>query len=243
MKLTALSRASVIAASLFVAGAHAQTPPPPPPAAPGALAPSVQLAPVEAAATVSGRLQRWLLNPNGEADGLLLQDGTQIAFPPHLSATLTEWLRPGDNVEVIGSRRSGDARVLRASTVQSQGRTVQDTPPAPGQRPPPPQRDALTALQADGRVAQVLFNSRGDAHGLLLEDGVVVRFPPHAGASIAALLRPGASVSARGWGTRNALGTGMEAAQLGASPDTLQDVLGGPSGGPAGPAGGPPRRP
>lgn len=239
MTLTSLARASLLAASLMAAGAHAQTPPPPPSALPGAPAPLAQPAAAQAVTTVSGRVQRWLLNPNGEADGLLLQDGTQVAFPPHLSATLTAWLRPGDMVEATGSRRGGDARVLRASSLQSQGRTVQDTPPAPGQRPAPHQRAALTALQADGRVAQVLFNSRGDAHGLLLEDGVVVRFPPHAGASMAALLKPGASVSARGWGTRNALGTGMEAAQLGATPDTLQDVLGRP----AGPAGAPPRRP
>jgi len=229
MTLHSLLRTGLIAAALAAANAHAQLPPPAPPGGP---APLAQPPVAEQSATASGRLQRWLPNPNGEADGLLLQDGTQIAFPPHLSDTLTAWLHPGDPVEVTGSHRP-DAPVLRAETFQSQGRTVQDRPPTPGQRPLPPQREALAPLQANARVAQVLFNSRGDAHGLLLEDGAVVRFPPHMGTSVAALLKPGATVAVRGWGTRNALGTGMEAAQMGATPDTLQDMLGGPIGAPA----------
>jgi len=236
-----LARAAMFGAALLAtAAAQAQ------PAVPPAPAVVVQPAPMDQA-TVSGTVQRWLVNPNGEADGLLLQDGTQIAFPPHLSATLTSWLRPGDSVQATGWNRK-DIGVLRAISLQSQGRVVQDTPPAPGQRPLPAPREALTALQADGRVARVLFNSRGDAHGLLLEDGTVVRFPPHNGNAVMPLLKPGATVSVRGWGTRNALGTGIEAAQLGANPNSLQDMLGGTAGGPppggpmAGPAGAAQRR-
>lgn len=234
----ALARATLAgaAAALLAAGAQAQQPPAPP-SGPAVL---MQPAALEQA-TVSGTVQRWLVNPNGEADGMLLQNGTQIAFPPHLSAELTSWLRVGDAVQVTGWNRK-DIGVLRASSIQSQGRVVQDTPPVPGQRPLPQPREALTPLQADGRVAGVLFNGRGDAHGVLLEDGTVVRFPPHMGSAVMPLLKTGATVSVRGWGTRNALGTGIEAAQMGASPSTLQDMLappGGPGmpGGPVGPAG------
>lgn len=223
-RLRSLAPAAWAAAALLTVTAHAQPAPAAPP--PPLPAPLAQPAALEQA-SASGRLQRWLLNPNGEADGLLLQDGTQIAFPPHLSNSLTTWLRPGDTVEATGWRRA-DTPVLRASVIRSQSRAVEDTPPAPGTRPVPPRQEALTALQADGRVARVLLNSRGDAHGLLLEDGVVVRFPPHMAATVPTLLQPGATVSARGWGTRNALGTGLEAAQLGASPSSLQDMLRGP---------------
>ncbi len=227
---TGLARAALASAAALLLAAGAQAQPAPAPRGP---APQlVQTAPMEQA-TVSGTVQRWLVNPNGEADGLLLQDGTQIAFPPHLSAELTSWLRVGDAVQATGWNRR-DIGVLRAVSLQSQGRVVQDTPPVPGQRPLPPPQEALTALQADGRVARVLFNSRGDAHGLLLEDGTVVRFPPHMGSAVMPLLKTGATVSVRGWGTRNALGTGIEAAQLGASPSTLQDMLA-PPGGPGGP--------
>lgn len=218
--------ATALAAVAVAAPAQPGPLPPPPPGAAVPPPPFAQPAALEQA-TASGRVQRWLPNPNGEADGLLLQDGTQIAFPPHLSDALTGWLRPGDPVEVSGWRRA-DTPVLRASVVRSQGRAMEDTPPAPGMRPPPPRQDALAPLRADGRVARVLVNSRGDAHGLLLDDGAVVRFPPHMAAAVAPLLRPGATVSARGWGTRNALGTSLEAAQLGATPDALQDMLRGP---------------
>lgn len=238
MRLTTLTRASLAAALLACAAAQAQPAapapgavPPPPPAAGQPPGPIGQPAAVEQA-THSGVLQRWLLNPNGEADSLLLQDGTQVTFPPHLSGNLTAWLQPGAAVDVAGWHHTG-VPVLRASAIRSQGRTVEDTPPAAGQvPPPPPQRQALAELQADGRVAAVLLNTRGDAHGLLLDNGVIVRFPPHVAASIGALLQPGATVSARGWGTRNALGTALEATQLGTSSSTLQEVFRGPAGGP-----------
>ncbi|SFD72339.1 hypothetical protein [Paracidovorax konjaci] len=228
MTFRPLTRTGLIAALLACGAAQAQ---PLPPAAPGQPPAPIGQPPAVESATHGGTLQRWLLNPNGEADGLLMQDGTQVAFPPHLSQTLTGWLRVGDALEVTGWNHSG-VPVLRASTVRSQGRTVEDTPPAPGQMPPPPSREALAELQTDGRVARVLLNSRGDAHGLLLDNGVIVRFPPHVAASVGNLLQTGATVSARGWGTRNALGTALEATQLGATPDTLQDVLRGPAGGP-----------
>ncbi|XDF35676.1 hypothetical protein RBH89_01130 [Paracidovorax avenae] len=241
MRLNTLTRAGLAALLLACAGAQAQPAPPapgavpPPPVAGQPPGPIGQPAAVEQASH-SGAVQRWLLNPNGEADGLLLQDGTQVAFPPHLSDTLTSWLRAGDAVDVAGWHYSG-VPVLRISAISSQGRTVQDTPPSPGQMPPaPPQRPALVELQTDGRVAAVLLNTRGDAHGLLLDNGVIVRFPPHVAASIGNLLQTGATVSARGWGTRNTLGTALEATQLGSSASTLQEVF-------RGPAGGPPRMP
>ncbi|MDA8455787.1 hypothetical protein M4R22_13520 [Acidovorax sp. GBBC 3334] len=228
MTFRTLTRTGLIAALIACGAAQAQ---PLPPAAPGQPPAPIGQPPAVESATHGGTLQRWLLNPNGEADGLLMQDGTQVAFPPHLSQTLTGWLRVGDALEVTGWNHAG-VPVLRASTLRSQGRTVEDTPPVPGQMPPPPSREALAELQTDGRVARVLLNSRGDAHGLLLDNGVIVRFPPHVAASVGNLLQTGATVSARGWGTRNALGTALEATQLGATPDTLQDVLRGPAGGP-----------
>lgn len=107
MRLNTLTRAGLAALLLACAGAQAQPAPPapgdvpPPPAAGQPPGPIGQPAAVEQASH-SGAVQRWLLNPNGEADGLLLQDGTQVAFPPHLSDTLTSWLRAGDAVDVAG---------------------------------------------------------------------------------------------------------------------------------------------
>lgn len=200
---------------------------PPPPGGP--MGPGGPLAPAPmTTASVSGQVARWLVNPNGEADGLLLADGTQIAFAPHLSASVTALAKVGDRIDATGWR-AGDAGALRAQEIRANGRAVTDQPPSPGAMPPPPRAmGALASMSAGGRIARVLFNDRGDAHGALLDDGTVVRFPPHVGRMIGGLLQPGAPLYVQGWGTRSALGTGIEATRLGATQQALQDVLSGP---------------
>lgn len=219
-------------------------------AGPAAAMPAPMAAPMPpqpvpmAQASVSGTLARWLINPNGEADGLLLDNGTQVNFPPHLSADLTALVQAGDRVEVTGWR-AGDGQAVQAQQIAAKGRAVVDTPPNPGAVPPAPRAmGALAAMNAGGRIARVLTTGRGDTNGVLLEDGTVVRFPPHVGRMIAGLLQPGAPLYVQGWGTRSNLGTALEATRLGATPQSLQDVLAGPVSGPVDlPRPGAPRRP
>jgi hypothetical protein len=233
------SRTLVLSAALGFAGAaFAQQPSPPPAAQAGVAAgpeipsvPPAEPAPAVAPATaptLTGRLQRWLVNPNGEVDGLLLADGTQVNLPPHLSADLPQAARPGDTVQVQGWRMPG-APVLRALRLTAGGRTVEDAPPAPGNAPPvPPEPAALTAMSASGRVERLLYTPRGDANGVLLDDGSIVRFPPHVGTALAAALRPGRPLFARGWGSRNPQGSALAATALGPSEDSARELFAGP---------------
>lgn len=240
-----------LCAGLCLAGAAlAQQPPPPPasmqppppgragattvPGAPGATpGPGRPAAPPDAAQqgtapSVSGRLQRWLVNPGGQVDGLLLADGTQVLWPPHLSTSVLQALKPGDTVQVSGWRVP-NAPVLRAVQLTAGGRTVQDTPPSPGSAPPARvESSALTAMSASGRVAQLLYTARGDTHGVLLDSGAIVRFPPHVGAAMAASLQPGSTLFARGWGSRSPQGEALEATALGPSADAARDLFAGP---------------
>ncbi|MGJ7557777.1 hypothetical protein ACSFBI_27620 [Variovorax sp. RB3P1] len=253
-------RITFIAAACLLAGgaAFAQVPPPPPggpvpppplgtngpmqPAAP--VAPAAPIAP-EAGTVATGRVQQWLINPNGEADGLLLADGTQVAFAPHLSAAVMQMLKPGDTVQVSGWR-APNVPVVRMQSLAANGRSLTDQPPAPGMAPPPPREPgALSALSASGRIERLLYTDRGDVRGVVLADKTIVRFPPHIGAAYGAQLQPGAQLHARGWGTRGAQGTALEATSLGATADTVREVFGGPGlepaprggRGPAGPRG------
>lgn len=216
-----------------------QPPPPRTRSAPNARAPSAMTA--APTSDITGRVQQWLMNPNGDVDGLLLADGTQVGFPPHLSATMLQTLKVGDNVRVRGWRMP-NGPVVRASslTATASGRTVADQPPAPGAMPRAP-RDpsALTAMSASGRVKQVLYTDRGDANGVLLDSGTIVRFPPRAGAGMAPMLKVGSTLSARGWGSRNAQGSALEATGIGASADTQQDLFAGPGREPPPPRDGP----
>lgn len=110
------------AALLFSASTFAQMTPPPSGAGSaspvaGQLAPTPPVATQAAgsSSTVSGKVERWLVNPNGDTDGFLLSDGTQVSFPPHLSTTLLQLVKAGDAVEVTGLR-SPNVPVLRATT-------------------------------------------------------------------------------------------------------------------------------
>lgn len=225
-----LHRPLILATLLIGAGAFAQSAPQLPAPRPWAQAQAEAAAP-----TVTGRLQQWLVNPNGEVDGFLLADGTQVAFPPHLSAELLQAAKRGDSVQVSGWRTPG-LPVLRATSVAAGGRSVQDTP-APGAHGPR-EPGALTAMNVRGRVARVLYSRRGDANGVLLDSGSIVRFPPHVGAVLTPWLQPGMSLNARGWGSRSAQGTALEATAMGPTAESMQELFAGPAGGP-GPKGGP----
>jgi len=224
---------------LLAVTACAQQPPAPAaqsmPAGPAPFGAPARSGPMDAApsASVTGRIERWLVNPNGDLDGLLLADGTQVSFPPHLSTAVLQLLKPGSTVVVTGWR-APDVAVIRASslTAQASGRSVIDQPPMPGMRAP---RDpgSLTAMSATGRVARVLHTDRGDVNGALLDDGQIVRFRPQPPGSPAPL-QVGATLSARGWGTRNAQGSAFEATALGPSPDSLQELFAGPGRDPRG---------
>lgn len=229
--------AALAALMLIGTAAIAQQPPPPPsvqapmpvgPAAARPLPPGPAANADVATATFSGRVQQWLLNPNGEVDGLLLADGTQVAFPPHLSAMVQQTLKPGDAVQISGWRAPG-APVVRSASLSANGRTVADQPPALGSPPPAP-RDpgALIAMSASGRVSRLLYTGNGDVNGVLLDNGSIVRFPPHVGAEMASSLQPNSTVYAKGWGSRGPMGSAIEATAIGSSADGMRELFAGP---------------
>jgi hypothetical protein len=167
-----------------------------------------------AASVADGRISRFVLNPNGDVDGLLLADGTQINFPPHLSQTLLQITEVGDTVSVQGVRGYGAGATIHATSITNTGtgRSVIDEPPAPGAVPASPA--ALRPLSANARVSRVLYAERGEMNGAILEDGTIVRFPPPIGVQLQNRLRPQAQLSASGYGTENARGRVLEATSL-----------------------------
>lgn len=191
------------------------------------------------AATVSGRVVRWLQNPNGDVDGLLLEDGTQVALPPMQSARVLQVVRLSDTVQVAGMRgsdlaagpvRATQLRTAAGGTLALEGAEPGGAAPVP---PPPREPSALTPMSATGRISTLLYGGRGEINGVLLADGTSVRFPPHVGVDIADDLKVGGTLYARGYGTRNGQGSAFEATRLGRSEGTARDVFS-----PLAPAGG-----
>ena len=205
---THVTRTVLLAVAACAAGpVFAQVPPPPPPAPPPAYG-------ATAATVAAGRIRQFLINPNGDVDGLLLADGTQVNFPPHLSQALLQIARVGDAVSVQGVRGYGAEASAHATSITNtgNGRSMVDQPPAPGVAPPAP--SALTPLSVNARISRVLYAEQGDVNGAILDDGMIVRFPPHIGVQLHNLLRSNPQLAASGYGTENAYGRALEATSL-----------------------------
>ena len=117
--------------------------------------------------------------PLREVDGLRLTDGTVVRFPPHMADALTTAVKVGDTVRIIGRSEAGGAVKADAIVNTATGQTVYDQPPEPGRaRPMPPhlRMAGLQTQQAQGRIEAVLTGPRGDANGVILSDGAIVRF-------------------------------------------------------------------
>ena len=79
-------------------------------------------------------------------------------------------------------------------------------------------------MQAEGPIRHVLHGPKGEARGASLEDGTIIRFPPHEVERIAHLLSPGRRLAVRGEGLTSEFGTVIEAREAGPSADKLQPL-------------------
>ncbi len=203
---------------------------------------------------MKGVVAQYDLTPRGDVDGLILQDGTEVHLPPHLSTELAALVRPGSAVTIHGLH----ARVLplvqaMSITDDASGKTVTDNGPGggPGARPPrlhgpPGPRDEGQPLEAQGTVKMQLHGPRGDFNGVLLDNGAMIHLPPPEATRLATDLAVGKPVSVTGFGVQNSLGQSIEARQIGVTKDKMAQIAapppppGGPRGRPlAPPPGGP----
>lgn len=173
---------------------------------------------------VEGQVQRMLINPYGEVDGLRLKDGTIAKFPPHMADALLAAVKVGDAVRVIGRAQTRGTVQAEAIVQTASGRTVYEQPLIVGEGrvlPPHLRAQRLQTQQVEGRVDTVLTGPRGEANGVILSDGSIVRFPPE---SLRLSVQPGAAFAASGMGTRNEFGTSLEAVSMGTTLAALQPL-------------------
>ena len=85
---------------------------------------------------VTSSVVRFLLDPNGNAEGLLLGNGVRIQFSSHLSAEVLRAVRVGDRITVYGLLPMA-APLMAASVIESASgtRIVDDEPPIRRHRP------------------------------------------------------------------------------------------------------------
>ena len=188
-----------------------------------------------------GTVKQYTLTPRGDVDGLILNDGTEVKLPPHLSSQVVYAIRPGDAVTIRGLR----ARILplvdaASVTNEATGASIVDNGPPAG-----PGR-TMTETTLTGRITAVLHGKRGEVNGALLDNGTILRLPPPEAERMQAFLQPGQQVAVRGTNLVTPLGTVIGVTALGNSPGQLTEFAvlppRGPKGGQkGGPKGGPRR--
>lgn len=210
--------AAIVAGVVFAQGPPPAVPRPavPRPAAPAPPAVPASLHDVQQLRVYKGQVQQFTLTPHGDIDGLILTDGTEVKTPPHLSTELAYLVHPGDRVTIHGLRASGLPLIqARSITNQANGQTVTDS--GPGRR-------AFHPMEVQGRVRMSLHGPRGEVNGVLLDNGTVLRLPPHEASRFAEFIKPGQTLFAEGNGVSNALGRVIEVNRIGPSKDRLTAV-------------------
>lgn len=88
-------------------------------------------------ATVRGTVEGWRQNPGGETDALVLEDGTEVRFPPHRASSVRSVAREGGTIEATGSWQAASLHAYVIVDPSSGDRAEAHEPPdeAPGKSP------------------------------------------------------------------------------------------------------------
>jgi hypothetical protein len=183
-----------------------------------------------------GIIKQYTLTPRGDVDGLILNDGTEVTLPPHLTSQIVFAVRPGDAVTIRGLKARALPLIEGASVTNfTTGVSVVDDGPPGG-----PDRSA-SEQTVSGNIAAQLHGKRGEVNGAILDSGIILRMPPPEAERVQGLLQAGQPVTVRGTTLKTALGTVIDASAIGALPDQLTELAARP--GPASPRGEPRRGP
>ena len=172
---------------------------------------------------------RFLFNPKGDADGMLLANGLEAHFPPHLSGQVLEAIQTGDAVTLYGVRPRAAEMIACVAIESARGARIDDLGP-PAKKPKrhaknsDKHRQSSNVVHREDTVERVLHGPQGEVRGVLLSDGSIVRFPPHAALSARRLLVPGKVIAVRGSSRTIFSTTVIEAHALGKSKANLKSV-------------------
>lgn len=154
-----------------------------------------------------GVVDRFLMNPHGKLDGLILRGARQVHFRPHMSAWAARHIKVGDRIRIRGIKPRGVDMISAVSLTASDGRTlIDDGPQHSGPSGPEKLSRAPVPMEVQGVVTLSLHGPKGELRGAVLDDGTSLRVPPHAGEALREYLTPGASICAWGRGIRNRFG-------------------------------------
>jgi hypothetical protein len=168
---------------------------------------------------ICGTVDRFIVNPHGEVDGLVLMyEPNRFLFvhlPPHLGPEITSAVAQGDAVRVRGIRPRGADMVAAVAVIASDGRLILDNGPDGKDERKQPRHEKAKKVEVEGVVRMSLFGPKGELRGALLEDGNLVRLGAKEAIHVANLLRPRAALAARGESFEFAHGRVLVATEIG----------------------------
>jgi hypothetical protein len=173
---------------------------------------------------VTSRVERFLLNPDGEADGMILASGLEVHFPPHLAKEICAAIRSGDQVTAYGVQPRAAEMMAAVAIETKDGQRIVDNGPPEKPHHAPHHEKKRDKSEATGIIQRLLHGPKGETRGVLLEDGVIVRFPPHAVEAFSKLLAAGTSIAVRGEGLTTEWGTVVAAKEMGTSLSSVQPI-------------------
>jgi hypothetical protein len=154
----------------------------------------------QGAPSQTGRVAKFLKNDRGDVDGLMLEGGVQIHFPPHIGRKVVDAIAIGDKIKVEGAsktRPNGEA-VYEASKIVTDEAAIVVDRPRPPRGPRRPAKPQDTPMSTRGKIKAFARNPHGDMDGLVLEDGTEVQFGPKNGAKVQEFAEIGAEVQLKG---------------------------------------------
>ena len=191
--------------------------------------------------TVQGTVRSLTYGPAGDANGVILDQGTEVHVPPDEAAQLNSLAPVGARVQVSGWIHTGplgDTHV-DATTITNLNSTAttsfQTPPPPPGPgappsgppdpnaagAPPPPlapqpapvSSNAGTDTTITGVVRSFNYGPAGEVNGVILDQGTVVYFPPDQASQVMQLVQVGSRIRVRGWVRQGPAGNALLGAE------------------------------
>ncbi|HLW90088.1 MAG TPA: hypothetical protein VKS78_02145 [Roseiarcus sp.] len=177
---------------------------------------------------IVGAFERFILNPHGDPDGLILADGGEVHFPPHLAADVraaVEKDRKGA-LRFRGVWPRGGSVFAAVAIETASGRIIDNGPPKQREEDGKPikSKQKREPMTAEGVVRRALHGPKGETRGALLEDERIIRFAPHEASRLTRFLLPGQPIAVRGEGLTSPLGVVIEAREIGRSTDDLESL-------------------
>jgi hypothetical protein len=75
---------------------------------------------------VTSSVERFLVNPDGNADGMILVNGVEVYFAPHLSTAVLMAIQVGDRITVYGVLPMAEPMIAAVIIEAANGARIED---------------------------------------------------------------------------------------------------------------------